>query len=196
VVIDPYWHSEAPVDNVIEGGKKRRDLWNVTLGETQYQWLKRALELSKSKYKFVFAHHVLGTGRGGIEMVDLYEWGGRNKRGEWEFKKKRPGWDLPIHQLLAQNKVTIVFQGHDHIFAKQEKDGVIYQTLPYPADPNSTLYNAEAYKHGVILPGAGRVRVVVAPEEVRVEYLRSLLPQGDAENKTNVIAYSYKISGQ
>ncbi len=78
VVIDPYWHSADPVDNVFGGGPrpKGRDMWAITLGDTQYKWFKQTLEQSKAKYKFVFTHHVLGTGRGGIEQADLYEWGG------------------------------------------------------------------------------------------------------------------------
>ena len=61
--------------SALVGRKKNRDLWNNTLGETQYQWFKRTLETSTAKYKFVFAHHVNGTGRGGIELANTYEWG-------------------------------------------------------------------------------------------------------------------------
>ena len=53
------------VDNQIGADrdqKTKRDLWNVTLGETQYQWFKQTLETSRAKYKFVFAHHVNGAG--------------------------------------------------------------------------------------------------------------------------------------
>ena len=113
VVIDYYWHSDAAVDNSAGGNgteKKQRDLWNNTIGNEQYQWFKNTLETSTAKYKFVFTHHVLGTGRGGIENAKLYEWGGYNQKGVWEFDTKRPGWDLPIHQLMVKNKVTIFFQ--------------------------------------------------------------------------------------
>ncbi|MBK6791105.1 MAG: hypothetical protein IPG80_00890 [Anaerolineales bacterium] len=41
----------------------------------QYQWFRQTLETSNAKYKFVFTHHVLGTGRGGIELADTFEWG-------------------------------------------------------------------------------------------------------------------------
>ena len=111
VVIDPYWHSKKPVDNVFGGGKKNRDMWDVTLGDTQYRWLRETLEKSDAKYKFVFTHHVLGTGRGGIERAGLFEWGGRNNRGDWEFDAKRPGWKQPIHQLMASTGVTISLPG-------------------------------------------------------------------------------------
>jgi sugar lactone lactonase YvrE len=195
VVIDPYWHSPKPVDNVLGGREKVRDMWAITLGEDQYKWLKDTLEKSKAKFKFVFCHHVLGTGRGGIEMADQYEWGGRNKKGRWEFDKKRPGWEMPIHQLMAKNRVTIFFQGHDHIFVKQEKDGVIYQTLAEPADPNYTLFNRDAYLTGDALPNSGRVRVTVAPEKVTVDYICSCLPKDETEKRRNGgVLYSYTIA--
>jgi len=194
VVIDPYWHSKVAVDGEKGGGKGKRDLWDVTLGDDQYRWLKQTLEQSRSKYKFVFTHHVLGTGRGGIERAESFEWGGRNGRGVWEFERRRPGWDLPIHQLMAKNGVTIFFQGHDHVFCKQELDGVIYQTLPEPADPTYTLYYPEAYRKGEKLPNSGRVRVRVAPDKLIVEYVRSYLPQDvTATQKDNETVYRYEI---
>jgi len=196
VVIDPYWHSSQPVDNTLSGDPKgSRDLWNVTLGDDQYQWLKKTLQTSKARYKFVFAHHVMGTGRGGIEEAGLYEWGGNNRRGVNEFPTKRPGWDLPIHQLMARTGVSIFFQGHDHIFAHQQLDGVVYQTLPVPADTNYSFYNKESYRSGDILPGAGRVRVTVSPQFVRVEYLRSYLPNdATVQHPDGEVAFSYEIS--
>ena len=196
VAIDPYWHSPGPVDNVYgERAKQRnRDLWQVTLGEEQYRWLQRTLQQSRARYKFVFTHHVLGTGRGGIEEAGLYEWGGNDPRGASEFTQKRPGWELPIQQLLARNGVTIFFQGHDHVFVKQELDGVVYQSLPLPADPYYALYNRDAYRSGEALPGSGRVRVTVAPDKVSVAYVRSYLPKDEtSEHKNGEIGYSYEI---
>ncbi len=194
VVIDPYWHSKAPVDNVFGGDKKRRDLWDITLGDAQYKWLKNTLEGSRAKFKFVFAHHVNGTGRGGIEIADYYEWGGKNADGSSGFESRRPGWTLPIHQLMVKNGVTIFFQGHDHIFAKQEKDGVTYQTLPDPANPNYAFNNKDAYKSGDIFPGSGRVRVSISPEKVLVEYVRSYLSRdATREHPDGEIAFKYEI---
>ena len=114
------------------GGENARDWWGITLGDAQYRWFKRTLEGSKAKYKFVFTHHVLGTGRGATELADLYEWGGKDRAGQWEFDRKRPGWELPIHQLMVKYGVTIFFQGHDHLFAHQRRDGVVYQEAPNP----------------------------------------------------------------
>jgi hypothetical protein len=197
VVIDPYWHSKTAVDNVLGGGDKRRDLWEVTLGDEQYAWLRKTLESSKATFKFVFSHHVLGTGRGGIEEAGLYEWGGKSPAGKDEFAAKRPGWAEPIQALMARTKVTAFVQGHDHVFASQVLDGVAYISLPEPADPNYALNNADAYRSGTVLPSSGRVRFTVTPKLVTVEYLRSWLsgdlPAGADATTASRAAYMLTI---
>jgi Calcineurin-like phosphoesterase len=203
VGIDPYWHSDVIVDNPLgEGpgsGKKERprtrNMWDITHGEAQYKWLKKTLSESKAKYKFMFAHHVLGTGRGGTDMADLFEWGGKNMQGEWEFDKKRPGWDMPIHQLMVKYGVSIFFQGHDHLFVRQQKDGVVYQETPTPGDPNYANPNDNAYKGGDHFNAAGHLRVTVSPENTKVEYVRSWLPKDEnAERKQDQVAFSYTVA--
>lgn len=194
VVIDPYWSSPVAVDNIIGGGARRGTLWDITHGDTQYLWLKNTLERSDAKYKFVFAHHVMGTGRGGIELAGLYEWGGKNPNGSSDFSIRRPTWSNPIHQLMVANKVKIFFQGHDHIWVRQQLDGVIYQTLPQPADPNYAFDNEDAYKSGDKLPNSGYARVTVSPAEVRVEYVRLYLPADEGPGKTSgTVAFSYTV---
>ena len=88
---------------------------------------------------------------------------------------------------MADNDVTIFFQGHDHIFVRQELDGVIYQTLPTPADPNYSFDNAQAFQSGDKLPASGHVRVTVSPDGVTVDYIRSYLERGDE------LAFSYTV---
>ena len=179
------------------GGHNDRDWWGLTLGNAQYQWFKRTLEQSAAKYKFVFAHHVLGSGRGGIDCCDLYEWGGKNKRGDWEFTQKRPGWDLPVHQLMVKHGVTIFFQGHDHLFARQERDGIVYQEVPMPADQFYETRNEDRYQSGVKLPNSGHLRVTVSPENVKVDYVRCYLPKDESEQKkTGQIAHTYTIKSK
>lgn len=196
VVIDPYWHSQVAVDNVAgDNGTKKRDLWETTLGDTQYQWFKKTLEESDAPYKFVFAHHVQGTGRGGIENAGLFEWGGNSQKGGREFDTKRPGWELPVHQLMAENGVTVFFQGHDHLFARQELDGVTYQEVPLPADPTYSMFNANAYRSGTKLPNSGYLQVTVSPRNVSVDYVKSYLPGKEtASEKNGMVAYSYTLA--
>ena len=221
VTLDPYWHSSNPVDNVagIEnpsatkggGGNKKggatpaataaaaptgngkaTNLWNIGIGDEQYEWLKQTLETSKAKYKFVFAHHVMGTGRGGVEVSTNYEWGGKDPKGQSTFAKERPNWELPIHDLMVKNKVSIFFQGHDHIFCTQERDGLIYQSMPNPADDTFSMFNDDAYKSGTKAPNSGHVRVTVAPSQAKVEYFLAARSK-DTSRKNLSVAHSYVV---
>lgn len=201
VVIDPYWHSPVTVDNVAGRRAKagesrgRRDLWQITLGEAQFCWFERTLAESRARWKFVFCHHVLGTGRGGIENARLYEWGGEDRNGADRFAEKRPGWSRPLHDLMARHGVTIFFQGHDHLYARQELDGVVYQTCPLPADDRYQIFNREAYHSGVVLPNSGHLRVAVSPEKVVVEYMRAVLPADETPALANrSVAARYEIA--
>ncbi|MBX7220460.1 MAG: metallophosphoesterase family protein [Blastocatellia bacterium] len=184
VVIDPYRHE--PVDP-----KATKDLWDWTLGKTQYEWLRQTLEHSTAKYKFVFAHHLLGQTRGAVGSATLYEWGGRDKRGQNLFASKRPGWAKPIHQLFVDTNVTIYFQGHDHLYAREVLDGVTYQETPMPSDATYHVgdVNAKAYG-GTVANNSGHLRVTVSPSDVTVDYVRAFLP-GNGTNRQ--VSHTYKI---
>ena len=174
------------------GNGKTKDLWTIGIGDDQYFWLKDTLEKSKAKYKFVFAHHVMGTGRGAVEVSTDYEWGGRDPKGQTTFAKERPNWELPIHDLMVKNGVSIFFQGHDHIFVTQERDGLIYQAMPNPADDTFSMFNDDAYKSGTKAPNSGHVRVTVSPTSAKVEYFLAARPQ-DSGRKNLQIAHTYTI---
>lgn len=108
---------------------------------------KNTLENSTATFKFVFAHHIRGQGRGGITNATQFEWGGLDN-GVDKFAINRPGWAKPIHKLFVDNGVNIFFQGHDHVFAHEMLDGVTYQACPMAADSTyeiGKLANADAY---------------------------------------------------
>lgn len=188
VVIDAYRYYTASA----KPGK-----WDWTIGKTQYDWLKKTLETSSAKYKLVFAHHVLGEARGGALLAKLYEWGGTDGKNASEFAANRPGWEMPIHQLMVKNKVNIFFQGHDHLFAKEELDGLVYQTVPMPSDSSYTLgmiANADAFG-GTKLSGSGHLRVTVSPEKLQVDFVNAVLPSDEtASLKNGSVSYSYNIN--
>ena len=194
VVLDQYWHSPVTVDNQFGAdreNKSKRDLWQVTIGDDQYKWFKNVLATSTAKYKFVLSHHVLGTQRGGTDVANKYEWGDAAN-----LAAHRPGWDKTIHQVMVDNHVNIYFQGHDHLFVRQELDGVIYQTLPQPADPNYASVNANSYRTGDKLPNTGYVRVNVSPAKVTVDYVRTYLPKDETGgHKSGEVAFTYNIQG-
>jgi hypothetical protein len=195
VVLDPYWYSA-----IIKGSSG----WDVSLGREQYNWLKSTLEKSTSKFKFVFAHNLIGgadmgsagKSRGGAEAARFYEWGGQNTDGSWGFDKYRPGWGKPIHQLLVDNHVTIFFHGHDHFFAKQELDGVIYQECPQPSSRNDkNSADAYGYLNGVFMSSPGHIRITVSNNTVIVDYVKTYLSGEELTgHKNGEVAYSYTVN--
>ncbi len=191
VVLDPFWFMQKR--------RGRGDNWKRTLGEEQYQWLRRTLETSKSKFKFVFIHHLTGgaddQGRGGAEAAPFFEWGGRNADGSDGFTANRSGWTAPVHQLLVQNHVSIVFHGHDHLYAKQDLDGIVYQEVTQPGTPNNGRDHRSAaeygYRNGVILEGSGYMRVKVSSDKIIAEYIH--INDRKDENDSQ-ISHSYTIN--
>lgn len=216
VVLEPFWRTKK---NPRAHGENSLDLetlhryegWDFTLGKTQYDWLYHTLRGSKAKWKLVFIHHMTTTtvssnpvdtpfyGRGGIEVVKhkvagkpTFEWGGEGKDGSSLFESKRPGWKHgPIHDMLVQEKVNIVFHGHDHLFAKQVLDGVVYQCCPQPAHENGYGYMRMArYKNGDLLPNAGHLQVRVGPEALKVEYIQASITD---PKKNGQIRFEYVL---
>ena len=196
IALDPYWYEPEPPEQAGD--------WRLTLGREQYEWLKETLETSTATFKFVFSHNLIGglnmrgQMRGGIETVKYLEMGGYNLDGTWGFDEARPGWAMPIHQLLVAHDATIYFHGHDHLYVKQDLDGIVYQEGPVPA--RSGLYDATNsarnfnYNHGTVLGGSGYLRVRVSPEEVNVDYVQTYLPgEEDATHRDGMVADSYTI---
>jgi phosphodiesterase/alkaline phosphatase D-like protein len=169
--------------------------WEWTIGKTQYDWLKQTLETSKANYKFVFTHHVMGETRGGIGVAKGFEWGGMDN-GTDKFANNRPGWELPIHQLMVKNKVNVLFQGHDHVYAYESLDKLVYQTVPMPSDSSYALgyiANGDAFT-GTVLKGAGHIRVIVNPDSVKVDFVSAKLPKDETvTSKNGNILYSYSV---
>lgn len=168
IVLDPYTYTTT---------KPNADGWKWTLGKAQYDWLKNVLEKSKAKYKFVFVHQLVGgdnQGRGGIEFAKLYEWGGNSSDGSYGFETNRVDWGKPIHQLFVDNGVNAVFKGHDHFYAKQELDGIIYQTLPQPSHPGDKINTATEYGYlnGKIIGGSGFIKVQIMNTNVKIDFIK------------------------
>jgi len=194
VVLDPYAYTQRKPG-------KNNGSWDFTLGETQYRWFEQTLARSSAHFKFVFCHQIIGgdsQGRGGIEYVPYYEMGGHNTDGTWGFDRYRPGWDKPIHELMVEHKVAIFFHGHDHFFAKQELDGVVYQLAPQPSHHNYKRAGQAAdygYSNGEVLPNSGHLRVQVSETETTVDYVRAYLPENENNNRVNgMVDYTYTLS--
>lgn len=179
IVLDPFTYTTA---------NPKIDGWQWTLGKTQYDWLRATLEGSNATHKFIYIHHLLegdAQSRGGVETAIYNEWGGKNKDGSYGFDQNRPGWGKPIHQILLDNKVEFVFKGHDHLYVRQELDGITYQTLPQPSHPGEKLDVTQyGYLSGKAVGGSGYLRVTTEGKAVTVDFIKFDGAIGDSYIRT------------
>lgn len=178
VVLDPFTYTTS---------NPKDDGWQWTLGKVQYDWLVNSLKNSNAKHKFIYIHHLLvgnATSRGGVEIAKLNEWGGNNVDGTYGFDVNRPGWGKPIHQLLLDYKVGFVFKGHDHLYVKQELDGIIYQTLMQPSHPGDKLdVKQYGYLSGKGVGGSGFLKVKTDANVAYVDFVKFDGSIGDSYSK-------------
>ena len=190
LVLDPFWFTPRSGND---------NLWDRTFGKRQYDWLKATLTNSGAEFKFVFIHNLVGgvdtkgKARGGAEIAGLYEWGGKNTDGSDGFKTHRSDWEMPIHDLLKKYHVSAVFHGHDHLFAKQELDGIVYQCLSQPGSMRTRISN-QATEYGYITGNAflnpGYMRVSVFPKKVLFEFVGTDISDKSQNKK---VIYSYQL---
>ncbi len=215
IVLDPFWNQTPDTTTSQLGNGKDccqkgaaqtstspsiQTDWSLTLGDVQYAWLQSNLSASNSKYKFVFAHNLVGgwnyngqgAMRGGIEAAKYSEWGGYNLDGTYGFNTYRPAMAMPIHQLLLKYNVTAFFHGHDHFYGHQELDGIQYQEVPQPSANNGTneasIGTADGYTHGTNVNGRGYVRVTVDPSAgVTTQFIQTWLPTEEKGTTKNAM---------
>ena len=106
---------------------------------------------------------------------------------------------MPIHELFREYGVTIFFQGHDHLFAQEVRDNIVYQTVPMPSDSTyniGMLANAGAFVSNTI-EGTGHLRVKVSPDCVKVDFIRAWLPKNTLSGgrKNGETEFSYMAGG-
>ena len=194
VVISPYWTTTTKPYTTSTGGGETDatgsdNRWDWTLGQTQFNWLKTTLQNSTAKYKFVFAHQIVGGnsassqvnyGHGGVDSANLVEWGGYDVGGiNYTWATNRPGWgSQPIHQMLVANGVSAFFHGHDHQYAYEKLDGVVYQAVPSGSfSGNFGMYTTGGNSGKTIwadsTQGPGHLVVTVSPSQTDVDFIRS-----------------------
>ncbi len=198
VVIDPYWFSMTkPFTGGTGGGESSDtgsgDRWDWTLGLEQFNWLKQTLENSQAKFKFIFAHHMVGGlddyVRGGANGAHICEWGGYNENGTtWGWDTERAGWgSAPVRQILVDNHVSAFFHGHDHQYGYEQRDGIVYQSLPAAGFSGNgfgyyTTGNGYTIKG---LPSPGHLRVTITATQATVDYVAT---SGGGVNYSYIIA--------
>ena len=184
VVIDPFYYTTVkPFVGNTGGGEPETgtgDRWEWTLGQTQYNWLKQTLENSSAKYKFIFAHHMTGGSddyvREGAYGAPYCEWGGYNENGTtYAFDTRRSGWYAPVHNLLVENHVSAFIHGHDHQYAYEVRDGVVYHSCASGGFTGNgfNLYSESDPMTIKVLPSAGHLVITVTPTQATVDYIGS-----------------------
>ena len=205
VVLDPFQYTMSLPYSPMAGetndeGTPTNDCWTWTLGLEQFNWFKGVLEGSDATYKFVFAHHMVGGMqtyvRGGAVPAHQYEWGGYNSNGTtWGFDTQRSGWgEDTIRDLMIDNGVNAFFHGHDHQYAYEMRDGIVYQSMPSPSMTGDgfNLYSESNEYTIKVLPNSGHLRVTVTPAQATVDYVRSDTTVGGINGQ---VTYSYVIDG-
>ena len=82
-----------------------------------------------------------------------------------------------------------------HIFVKQEKDGVIYQSLLLPGDYSGIMHNYDAYESKDKYVSSGFLNVTVSPSDVKVDYIATTTDKSMAHGKKNgesIFSYTVK----
>jgi hypothetical protein len=206
IVLDPFWSTTERIRG--GGGDRGRDgpaepmdaSWAMTLGRAQYDWLEATLVRSTARHRFVFIHHLVGglggpEARGGAAASGYFEWGGKNADGSAGFSEHRPGWPMPIHDLLVKHRVSTVFHGHDHLHVHEQRDGVHYQCMAQPGNPAGNTRSAGSYGYGAaeVYGSPGHVRVRVEPEAATVEFVRSVVAGGRGREANGAVVDRYTI---
>jgi VCBS repeat-containing protein len=196
VVISPFWTTTTkPYTTTAGGGETDAtgsgNRWDWTLGLTQFNWLQSTLSGSSAKYKFVFAHQIVGGngmtspvnqvnyGHGGVDSANLVEWGGYDVGGvNNTWATNRPGWgSLPIGPMMVANHVTAFFHGHDHQDAHESLNGMVYQSVPSGSFTGSFGNYSTGGNSGNTIwadstQGPGHLKVTVSPTQTTVDFIR------------------------
>jgi len=92
-----------------------------------------------------------------------------------------------MQRLLFFSKVTTTY------LPREQLDSVIYQTLPKPAEviPDQQD-NWTSYPNADVLLNSGHLNVTVTPQNVQVDFMRSVLA-GQPESQSTGLVYSYTI---
>jgi len=116
----------------------------------QLEWLKEDLRKSRAaRHKFVFLH------------APLYPVDGHMGQCMDKYPKDRDA----LHALFVRNRVTAVFQGHEHLFSAQTKNGVKYIITGGGGAPLYPSFKGEGDFHHFVL-------VTVSEDKVEMKLVK------------------------
>ena len=157
----------TPNDHALGSTVGKADDW--TLGEKQKTWLKKVLQESNAKWKFIFSHHTVG-GAAGDDMNSRYGRGGG--------RAAKVGEQATIHEWMKQYGVQAFFYGHDHVFTDIPVDGIHYICAGGAGAP--WKFGTAETGYDKYFPQYGYTRVQVEGDRATVSYvsIEEGLPEG------------------
>jgi predicted phosphodiesterase len=190
--LDPFWATT----------KRGASGWEMTLGEAQYRWLTKRSPAAKQRC--VLSSSITWSAAWAVmcaaEPNQPPTWNGAAKTptAARASKSIAPAGSCRFINSSSNMASALVFHGHDHLFVKEELDGIIYQEVPQPGHPSGGTRSAEEYGYtGVILGSSGHVRVMVGENEARVDYMRSIVPGVTRSDLNNgAVEHSYAIKAR
>ena len=196
VVLDPFRNSIRQ-----RGGG---DGWGWSLGLAQYQWLEQTLEQSRAKFKFVFIHNLLSgdqASRGGVEVAAFNEWGGKNPDGTRGLQATPPRLGHAGSPIACAQPRRGGLQGARQFLRpagtrrnclSNDSPAELCRERPHPRSGELWI---QARARFWAIPGI--VRVMVSPGQVKVDYIRSCLPQDEtAQRKNGAVADRCKLESR
>jgi hypothetical protein len=92
--------------------------------------------------------------------------------------------------MLVTNHVSAVFHGHDHQYAYEKLDAVVYQSLPAAGFSGNgfSIYSENDPLTIRVLPSPGHLRVSITPVAATVDYISS------NTSSNGQVSYSYNIN--
>ncbi len=120
-----------------------------------------------------------GYVRGGSNAAPYFEWGGLNADGTPGLRSSTvpAGAASRSNELMVENGVTAYFHGHDHEYAYEVVDGIVYQEVPSPSMTGFgfNLYSENDPDTIKVLPNSGHLRITISPNDdlATVDYVRS-----------------------
>jgi predicted MPP superfamily phosphohydrolase len=117
---------------------------NQKITSKQYKWLKVVLSSSEFKHTFIFVHHPLfPEKRRGNHYGDSLD--------------KDPKRRDRLQALFVKYKVTIVFQGHEHLYMRKTVDGITHIITGGGGAPLYTDEKNGGFYHFVLVTADGDI---------------------------------------
>jgi len=203
--LDPYLFSTTRPHNGHGETGGSQNGWDWKLGQQQYDWLHDDLTTKNTPYRVLATHHLTSCydlpgywyGRGGIEVAQhsvtgrpSFEWGGEDAAGANQLPTQRAGFTHgSIHDMLVNEGNQVILKGHDHFYARQQIDDMVYLTLAKPNDTAQHTGDLWGWRFSCFYPesvttmfqNSGFLSIAAGAEAATFEYIQTYPAAGEGD---------------